>query len=97
VDRELLEVGELDPSPIRRIQVCPLRPRQSTLNDRVRDPQSVCGRPVAPLLVLREQSGENESPQLLAEPPVLLSAAGEVGLDDQQVQIAVGPGLAPRS
>ncbi len=35
-----------------------------------------------------------ESPQLLAEPSVLLSAPVEVGLDDEQVQIAIGSRLA---
>ena len=38
-----------------------------------------------------------ESPELSSEPSVLLPAAGEIGLDHQQVQIAVGPGLAPRA
>lgn len=36
-----------------------------------------------------------ESSQLSAEPPVLLPATREIGLDHQQVQIAVRPGLAP--
>lgn len=36
-----------------------------------------------------------EPSQLVAEPSVLLSAPVEVGLDDEQIQIAIGSRLAP--
>jgi hypothetical protein len=38
-----------------------------------------------------------EPSELSAESPVLLPATSEVGLDDQQVQITVGPGIVPRA
>ena len=37
-----------------------------------------------------------EPSQLPAEPPVLLPATREIRLDNQQVQVAVRPSLAPR-
>jgi hypothetical protein len=59
VDRGLLEVRPVDLAPIRRVEVHLLRPRQCALDDRVRNPEALRKRPVAPLPALREEPSEN--------------------------------------
>jgi len=64
------------------------------------DPMKKGARYAAPLVCLAPAIDDQinrdiKSSELPAEPPVLLSAARKIGLDHQQIQIAVGPGLAP--
>ena len=59
-----------------------------------------CARHATPLIRLAPAINDQidrdiEPSKLPAEPPVLLSAAIEIRLDDQQVQVAIGPSLAP--
>jgi hypothetical protein len=73
MDRELLEMGNVNLTPLRQIEICVLAPRKRPLDYWVRDVETIRKRPIGPIPSMSEQSAEDVDVRLLDHARTIVS------------------------